>query len=1105
MHDFMLRCFRYLLISVLLYNGVTVAQNPIQVQVYNESPAELRQWIMHVLHGGGGYFDTASIKFIGNYQAFGKFTNGQDIGIDSGLVLSTGQAIRVGSPNNNGYDSQDLGAPGDSSLLQMYVNLYETFGIDSLPIDTTGDAAVIEFNYRPYGDKITLQYIFASEEYLYTPNPSKDVDLTGFAGPSDQMFDLFGIGIDFIGRPFVDLAKLPLPEGGDFVSLHSVNDHTNVMFYQSNPPDVGPMLGTEFDGFTKPSQQLIIVKQVIPCVYYHIKIAIEDFWYNAQDPANSGFMVNSALFLGGGSFTGGKNVPPWKTDWRFTNSSFPDGQLIEGGCKDLLVTFHLQFAAGIDYYIPFAIRSSIYRSNLLITNESDSSIITGDSVFFNPLDTVRTIRIEAVNITNDIPNVKFTFPQDPCEKPHPPFGQASYSGEIPLLLRNNTPIAFTVIPKEYSAYCKDTIELTLTDVTQGGVSPLNYLWENNLPPADTFNYQVQNNPDFVNVRVNDGCGNVSDEQVKINNKPIQLQQIPPVSFCQPGQSINLEAIVNMPNSNDYSFTVDWYKLYQGNESFMGSGNPFLIFYDNAIGEDTWYAIYRITDVCGGTVEDTVKIDQTGKLDLGNDRNICKGDTLSLQTYTPAISYRWYVLGNNTPFATTNEVNVQPDITTIYILKIVDMCNLAQEDTIVVNVDFFKPQISIDPITAEICMGGSVTLSANEAQNYYWQPGGETSQSIIVSPGSSGSYIYFLTASSVYCFDKRDTVEFKVFPQPSATFQLNPSQNACTGEDIQFTYDSIASGKNFLWKFGDGDSSTLNSPTHAYINSGVYTVNLNVEQYICKSDSSLSVNIDPLPLPDFSVEPNEGCLPLEVNFYDASTNLFPGAIYAWNFGNGNTSTDKNPITNYNNAGNYTISLKVTNTERCFAQTTKPKVIHAFPKPIANFKAQPWISTLDAPDIKFIDLSKSDSILVNYQWNFGDGSSSTESNPMHTYTNAGDYRITLAVESINDCWDTTFAKVAITENVKLFFPNAFTPNNDGINDKFVIKGTPMSDFNIYIFNRWGSQIWSSHSFENQWDGTDLNGKPVPPGNYIYVVKGIDYLGRPFSYKGNVNVIR
>tara|TARA_B100000315_G_C14549705_1_gene575115 strand:- start:352 stop:1314 length:963 start_codon:yes stop_codon:yes gene_type:complete len=314
-------------------------------------------------------------------------------------------------------------------------------------------------------------------------------------------------------------------------------------------------------------------------------------------------------------------------------------------------------------------------------------------------------------------------------------------------------------------------------------------------------------------------------------------------------------------------------------------------------------------------------------------------------------------------------------------------------------------------------------------------------------------------------------------------------------------------ETFTWDFDDGSpTSSEANPIHTYSNSGTYNIQLHVDKYICENDTSMVMVINPLPSPDFSADKLEGCLPVEVQFDDLSSDVQGGSIYEWTFGDSQTSNDVgNTSYTYSQAGLYTVGLTIHNTERCVESITKPYLIQVNPNPEAGFEADPWITTLDTPIIDFSNLSISDSTILNYEWDFGDGSTSNDANPSHTYTEPGEYEIKLYIETVNGCWDTTYAKVALTEEVRLFIPNAFTPNNDGVNDVFEIKGTPIADFNLYIYDRWGKVIWSTHNFEIHWDGTDKAGNVLETGTYIYLIKGTDYLLQPILYNGIVTVVR
>jgi PKD repeat protein len=702
-------------------------------------------------------------------------------------------------------------------------------------------------------------------------------------------------------------------------------------------------------------------------------------------------------------------------------------------------------------------------------------------------DSIRTVRVWARDIHKDAAaKVKFIYKTDPCDGPIPPIGGGSFSGKIPFDLRHNDPITFTFDPtpgfKEYEAYCKETIDLNVVNETRGGVLPLVYSWPTNpVPPVETYSHTVNNSPDLVKVTVSDGCNNQTDATVKIVNKPIQLQTIPTLSFCAPGMSQEVEAhwmpANDFPGYDFVSNLCNWNNITDTPPTLLGTGNPFTIVYDNDYVEQIWQAKYNVTDVCGNNASGTFNVDQTGKLDIGDDKYICEGESVELITFTPSLNddpmnYVWYKETVSPPNKIGNgpSITVIPGDTTQYILYILDKCNEVQYDSLIVFVDHFLPEITISPASAEVCPGEVVTFTANDANVWEWTPGGETTQSITRTETVPGVYTYTLTASSDYCIDKQVSASYEVFPQPSPAFSFMPDEEACTGEDIQFTYGDDAVGKEFDWDFGDGGTSTIPNPVHAYVNPNTYTVYLHVQQYICDDDTSMTVLVNPLPAPDFTADVFEGCLPVDVQFTDKSQDVFPGAIYEWNLGDGTSSGVQNPAHTYNTAGLFSVSLKISNTERCFASISKPNLIQANPNPIADFEADPWITTMDRPDIDFSNLSIADSAWYDFLWDFGDGSTSGDENPSHTYTDAGDYYISLRVETINGCWDTTLEMVALTEEVKLFIPNAFTPNGDGVNDVFEIKGTPIMDFNLYIYDRWGGELWSTHDFGTQWDGND-----------------------------------
>ncbi|PLX14972.1 MAG: hypothetical protein C0598_00175 [Marinilabiliales bacterium] len=1148
------------LILIIFFSLSTFSQSapPIRVQTMDtmdisNGNQQVIDWVLTKLHGGGGDFPDSTwdgINYAGHRAAFGYYWDGQGLngagtGMDTGLIISNGRVFRAEQANTTGFSTDYFNTPGDEDLKTMYDLIFAQNGsglTHGIPLDTTRDAASLEFLYRPYGDTITLRYVFASDEYQFK-RADLDVysDFSGYSGHPDQMYDIFGISIDFQSKPFVNEALLPpiacpSQDASCWVNLYGVNQSSNSNFYLGNDANGNPPTGNTYDGQTNNSNSLVIRKEVQPCGIYKVKIAIEDFWYVEQDPdiIPRGGQINSSLFLGGGSLTGGKSNPTWTTTYSFdgvgANDPDFDGQLIEGGCRDLLVTFKLDFpVSAIDtaYDIPFRINSEIYRDSVNISY-ADGSPLYSDSVIFHPGETEKTIRVSVGNIGVDHNNVKFTWPMDPCEKPRPPFVQGVFSKFVQFDIRDNSPIVVAEDPKIYEAYCKDIVEVSIVDETSGGVSPLTYVWPGNpIPPVDEYTQQVNNSPEIINVKVIDGCDNETESVVQINNLPIIFDPIQPIFLCGPGQEATVPANTIKPDSPDYSIdNVVWERLDPPPITPLGDepGNQITVEYDNFVGDDIWTCQYTITDVCGVSATSDFEVNQSS-LTLNN-AGICLGDQVSLYTGTPANWYEWYKMlpPNDSVLIGTNQQEFDnPTSTSIYKLWIEDNCGEVQAATMTVYVDDYTPQISLIPNDGEICNGETITLTANDYTGiegdvtYEWSNGKTTQQiTVAVDEYVIGLNNFYVNTSHdylpYYLCDNNAQTEFTVFENPSPDFEIDPSEHACTNTDVQFTYLSdTTNNRTFTWDFGDSQTSNQANTTHQYSSPDTYDVNLYVEHtyapngHICSNDLTKPLTVDPLPEPDFSADIYEGCIPVTVNFSDDSQEILSGATYEWTFGDGSGENIQNPSHTYNEAGLFTVSLTVHNTDRCFASISKPNIIQANPNPTAGLDADPWITTMDTPTIDFFNESISDSTLVDFLWDFGDGNTSSDENPSHTFDQAGDYQITFRIETINGCYDDTLAVVALTEYVQLFIPTAFTPNGDGLNDFFEIKGTPMADFNMYIYNRLGQQIWSTHNFEEMWNGEDQYGNPVEVGSYIYKIQGTDYQKTPVLYEGTVNVVR
>jgi len=213
--------------------------------------------------------------------------------------------------------------------------------------------------------------------------------------------------------------------------------------------------------------------------------------------------------------------------------------------------------------------------------------------------------------------------------------------------------------------------------------------------------------------------------------------------------------------------------------------------------------------------------------------------------------------------------------------------------------------------------------------------------------------------------------------------------------VQFTDKSHGVPTSWAWEFGDGGTSTEKNPLHVYEKPGVYTVSLTAKNIVSSQKKTKPDYIhvfEPVkpPIADFSANPTEGMVPLTVTFTDLSQNEPDN--WSWVFGDGGTSTERNPVYTYNNPGTYTVNLTVSN-RAGVSSKEKPELIHAKPAvipPVADFTANPT-SGMVPLQVTFTDTSKNGP--TAWKWTFGDRGSSNEQNPVHTYTEPGIYNVTL----------------------------------------------------------------------------------------------------------------
>ncbi|HEX5625610.1 MAG TPA: PKD domain-containing protein, partial [Saprospiraceae bacterium] len=348
----------------------------------------------------------------------------------------------------------------------------------------------------------------------------------------------------------------------------------------------------------------------------------------------------------------------------------------------------------------------------------------------------------------------------------------------------------------------------------------------------------------------------------------------------------------------------------------------------------------------------------------------------------------------------------------------------------------------------------------------------------------------------------------VFPGINAGYRFD--YDTCVPGPIRFTDQSQSGSGNLTswsWDFSGNGTSAIRNPVHQFLTPGNKQVRLTVRDINgCRADTLATIPYYPVP-PLLIVDPDvvSGCTPVKVCFRNLSVPLDTSYDIRWDFGDGITGLGLSPCHEYRNGGLYTVKLQVTSPIGCYTERTYPDWIDVRQSPEAQFDSDPEeLSSLN-PTALFTDQS----IFANSrEWTFNDRDKSIQTGVQYTFRDTGLQKVQLIAMSTNGCRDTLIRYVDVEPIVTFFMPNAFTPNGDSKNDEFLGAGytNGMLDFEMSIWSRWGSRIFSTGDPLQGWNGRYENsGNPLPNGVYAFVVRYLTPRDKLVTIKGFVTLIR
>jgi gliding motility-associated-like protein len=316
-------------------------------------------------------------------------------------------------------------------------------------------------------------------------------------------------------------------------------------------------------------------------------------------------------------------------------------------------------------------------------------------------------------------------------------------------------------------------------------------------------------------------------------------------------------------------------------------------------------------------------------------------------------------------------------------------------------------------------------------------------------------------------------------------------------------------------YGHGTADTANGQV-------LMTISTDPEGVCPVAKDDISLIIQPYPQFRLLGDPREACEPSLVTFESFVFKPYgsPNLKYLWEFGDGNTSVEPDPVNLYQNAkeAGYSVRLTINNqwgadeSESCPTTIDSISYIQVHPMPKAAFVSNPeFFTTVAFPKFQFFNKSTIQYGTMDYLWTFGtdlpDDTGSIEKDPLYTYpADTVSYWVNLTVTSDHNCVDSIGQPREIRPDVTVFVPNAFSPERTGpgINNLFTAIVNGEKDFEIKVFNRWGEKMWETTDKMEGWDGSYL-GNPCQQDVYMWVVKVHSYEGEEYEYSGTISLLR
>lgn len=593
----------------------------------------------------------------------------------------------------------------------------------------------------------------------------------------------------------------------------------------------------------------------------------------------------------------------------------------------------------------------------------------------------------------------------------------------------------------------------------------------------------------------------SSAQAAILVHPVpQLEAGPSQSIC-PGDSVQLAAAAWGAGPN---YVFNW---------TPGSGlNSTTIPDPVATPSFTTFYFLQVTSNGCTSKMDTLRV-QVYPLpiaDAGQDNEICYGESIQLGASAAGdpnaiYTYNW----TNNPSLDDPQVQTPmatpANTTTYYVQVTTDYGCISNFDSVTVHLRSTPVAEAGD--SAYVCLGDSLTLqgsfffapadsTGDSSQTLFtWSPATNLTDPQNLQPGllPDSSGWYYLDAQYLTC-KTRDSVYVTsvstLFPDVQAE-----AQGLCEGDSILLEASGGYGNATFTWIPSLGLNQNTGAQVLASPASGT-TYTVLVEEHGCRDSSQIRVEVYPQPEANLSHTDAAGCAPHQVFFASQSQ---MATAHLWNFGDGSPVQNLSEVDHeFNSPGDYQVVLTVVSDHGCVDTATVQ--VAALTGPMLSVNTYPLLpAELVLPQAE-VKLEETGGEASQWNWVFPDESQLGGQSVSFPFEEPGTHYVRLRATNSEGCPSEMLVGPFVVVAPDLDIPNVFSPNQDGINDRFLVNYTGQEPFLLQIFDRWGTLHYEGRDKMEGWDGRSDSGASLGEGTYYYVLA----IGKR-KYNGHLTLVR